>query len=240
MPFKRKYGAKTRRKVGRSSTFAKRKNTRRPRRKAMARPSRSIIRQPSGTADSLYVKLRYTQTDSFTTTGGISVYNVYHGNSIYDPNYTGGGTQPYFFDQWATLYGKYTVVGSSIRSRMFNNGAVAMPLEVTVVPSTDGTGYGSQLLISEQPYATNKQGQVSTVAPIIKKYMSTAKILGIHRSQVYDDPACSAAVTTDPATPWFWHVFASPMDNSTTMTILVRTTLTYYVRFFRRTRPGVS
>lgn len=226
--------------MGRSSTFQKRKGPVRSRRKAMARPSKSIIRQPSGTADSLYVKLRYTQTDSFTTAGGVSVYNVYRGNSLYDPDLTGTGGQPYFFDQWAALYGAYTVLGSSVRCRIFNNGAVAMPFEVTVVPSPSSTAYGTQLLISEQPYATNKQGQVSTVAPIIKKYMSSAKILGMHRSQVFDDPNLSAAISTNPATGWFWHIFGSPMDNLTTMTILVRTTITYYVRFYQRARPAVS
>lgn len=45
------------------------------------------------------------------TTGVISVFRA---NSIYDPDYSGVGSQPYGYDQMAALYGKYDVLSSTI------------------------------------------------------------------------------------------------------------------------------
>ena len=35
-------------------------------------------------------------------------------NSLFDPDFTGTGHQPYYFDQFATIYQRYTVIGSKL------------------------------------------------------------------------------------------------------------------------------
>ncbi len=59
------------------------------------------------------VQLRYTDTISLTsssvsarTSGDQYEFRL---NSIYDPNYTATGHQPYMYDQFAALYGRYRV-----------------------------------------------------------------------------------------------------------------------------------
>lgn len=53
-----------------------------------------------------------------TSTAGIA-YNTFRSNSIYDPDYTGGGHQPRSHDQWATYYKYYRVLACSIRATFF-------------------------------------------------------------------------------------------------------------------------
>jgi hypothetical protein len=48
------------------------------------------------------------------TTGGVANQN-FRLNSLNDPDYTGGGHQPRFFDQLAALYQYYTVVGVTFK-----------------------------------------------------------------------------------------------------------------------------
>lgn len=88
---------------------------RRRRRFALSRPSRSL---GVGIPNSRMVKLRYS--DNFTlgddlTASGVSTQQVFRANSLYDPDYTGTGHQPRYFDQWTTMYGRYVVLGSKIR-----------------------------------------------------------------------------------------------------------------------------
>jgi hypothetical protein len=68
------------------------------------------------------VKLKYVEGFQLDpgTVGLASTY-VYRANSIYDPNSTGTGHQPMNRDMWATLYKKYTVVGSKITLRCFSS-----------------------------------------------------------------------------------------------------------------------
>lgn len=58
----------------------------------------------------MYITLRYTQVTTFTnltTVGSAQIFNL---NSVFDPDRTGGGHQPYGFDQIAVLYNRYRVL----------------------------------------------------------------------------------------------------------------------------------
>ena len=66
---------------------------------------------------SMAVKLTYCDVIAVpNTTAGNAAYRL-RLNSIYAPSATGGGTshQPRGFDQWATIYSKYCVVGATVK-----------------------------------------------------------------------------------------------------------------------------
>jgi len=56
-------------------------------------------------------KLIYCDTKTVSP-GTSSDYHVFRLNNCYDPDYTGGGHQPAFFDRWTALYEKYKVVAT--------------------------------------------------------------------------------------------------------------------------------
>lgn len=59
-----------------------------------------------------FVRLRYCDQRTITSTlGGLSKY-LFAANGLYDPDITGAGHQPYGFDQWMTFY-KYATVRKS-------------------------------------------------------------------------------------------------------------------------------
>ncbi len=60
------------------------------------------------------VTLRYSDYYLLTSTSGIA-YAVYSGNSVFDPDVTFSGHQPYYFDRYFSLYTNYAVVGSKIQ-----------------------------------------------------------------------------------------------------------------------------
>lgn len=58
--------------------------------------------------------MSYSDIDTLTLTLGAVNTAKYVTNSLYDPNYTGTGTQPMYFDQLIAIYDHYTVVSSYI------------------------------------------------------------------------------------------------------------------------------
>ncbi len=56
-------------------------------------------------------RLRYFERITLSTTSSVNTASVYSFrlNSLYDPNYTGTGHQPYQFDQLTTIYNNYRV-----------------------------------------------------------------------------------------------------------------------------------
>lgn len=241
---RKSYGSK-RRKVGsrKGGRFIK---TRRSK-KRMARPSYTRIKGVSA-QDGLKVKLVYSQLVSFTSTSGAVQEQTYRGNSIFDPDTGTASAQPYYMDQYSLLYQNYVVSGSSILVEFWNQTIDSdvnqrnLVGEMTVIPTTDLTGFtgANQTLAQEQKYATTRRTQI-TVRPIpIKKYMSTAKIMGLSPAVIQADSNFRAAVTANPASPWFWKVCYNTMDGANTSSVICRVRIVYYVKFFNRQVPALS
>lgn len=60
------------------------------------------------------VVLKYSDYYLLTSTSGVA-YAIYSGNSVYDPDVTFTGHQPYYFDRYAQLYQNYVVLGSRLK-----------------------------------------------------------------------------------------------------------------------------
>lgn len=230
-----------RRKTGGRRTFGAKKFSRR---KAA---STVVIRQPSGVPDRLFVKLKYTYIVTYTSTSGNVTYQQFRGNGVFDPDVTGAGGQPYTFDQWAALYSRYRVRGSSLKSELnipppaagsfaANITTVTYPSANTTVPSA------THELSREQPYAKVRTHKAYGDRSLpIKSYMSTAKIIGLKKVAVATETDYSAAVTGNPTKEWYWNFVFYTSDLATTSFVTpVLHTLTYYVEFYDRARPAVS
>jgi hypothetical protein len=79
-----------------------------------------------------YVTLKYYEThirSDVTTVGSNQIYNL---NSLYDPDRTGSGHQPYGFDQIASMYNRYRVLRTKYKMVF---GASSMTYHVGVVLS---------------------------------------------------------------------------------------------------------
>lgn len=251
MPFRNAKSAMFRRKAFArprllKTTRRRRGKVFRPKLRRFQTASKVVIRQPSGVPDRLFVKLKYSTVLFFTsTTGGIS-QNQFRGNAIQDPDVTGVGGQPYLFDQWATLYNRYRVRGSSVKAQATqstsNTGNFASNVTVMLVPSNNTTTFSISELAREQPYTKWIQTKpYGSRDALIKSYMSTAKIMGVRKSVIANEQDYSSAVSTNPNVQWYWNVLMYTSDEQTTSsTTPIHISLTYYVELYDRQRPTVS
>lgn len=119
----------------------------------------------------------YVETVTFNTgaTGGLASY-LFSCNSLYDPNASGTGHQPMYFDQMSALYDHYTVIGSmatiKLTNRVSNN---PLTINVGAFINDDTTVTGSIDSLRENSSVTNRIHQGNTIRPTVFKLKWSAK-----------------------------------------------------------------
>lgn len=187
-----------------------------------------------GIPDSIRTRLRYTMTTTATTTLGTLFSYQFRGNSVFDADYTGGGAQPTYFDNFANMYNSYVVLSSRIRVEALN--AAAVPVLVGVYPAYNTSIGTSSLDCAAMRYAVSKSvyGSGNGVKEILTQNMSTAQQFGLPEEAVVMDDLYSAVVSTNPASAqtWYWTVFAQNETGTASLNLTLRIYLEYDVKFF--------
>lgn len=88
----------------------------------------------------IITQLRYVDQAQLTSTAGAIGMHVWSMNSCFDPNVTGTGHQPQYFDNYSNIYSQYRVLGSKATVRWYPNTlavATAGPAYVGINGSND-------------------------------------------------------------------------------------------------------
>lgn len=218
---KRSYSApgasKRRRYVSKRRGVARRYPMRRYRRKSrnMARSNRmvkSVNIKGVGMPRALVMRLPYRYYRSFSTgTNGVSDYEQFRLNSVFDPVAAIGGNQPRFYDEVTAVsgfYNYYTVyradVSVTVRSQTTSDDLQAW----FVVDSVPGAAaawdpitvfYNGELpkWTVRQLEGTNTGGPLSRTT--YKRSVHMADVFGVSKSKLYSDPNYSAPYTGNPS-----------------------------------------
>lgn len=219
----------------------RRRNFRRRRRKRMYNNAyKVIVRGPHICPDSMYVKLPYNE--SFNVSASTNLDQIFRGNSLYDPNFSGAGHQPLGYDQLTSLYNQYTVMGCKVTLSLMSTSAAVTQSDVqmTLIASNDSGAFVSSELIAEQPYNKTRYMGNAYVGPrSITSYYSSSKITGVSKKRVMDDPDFSALYNNNPAKVWYVHCYLADLtaDN---LTATYKVTLLYYAKFWDRIKLTTS
>lgn len=181
----------------------------------------------------LVTKVRYCETYTLTSTASSIAKQAFRMNSIFDPDYTGSGHQPMYFDTLATLYGRYVVLGAKLTVQFTQvpspiaNAQPSGPVTVGVVSSYDATLDTLLSTLEEQP-----NGDSATLLPdgngekIMTLTYSPEKDLGIDNS----DDTVGAAFTTNPSETWYGWIYACETNGSTAVSVNAKVTIEFTVR----------
>lgn len=133
-------------------------------------------------------KLRYeTSVDVDPPLGGTASH-LFRANSVFDPDFTGVGNQPRYFDQIMPLYDHFTVIGAKITVKVANPHTT--PYIVGVQLNGNGTTVANINDLIEQRNSTYKwigHAYANTAINQITKKFSTKKFLGISKPLAEDD-----------------------------------------------------
>lgn len=186
------------------------------------------------------VKLEYVETIilSSDSSGALQGYTgseyVWNLNSLYDPNQTGTGHQPYGFDQLKLLYQLYTVYGAHIDITVSNPSADGAVFFMSVQASNPNYSLSSQYqdVIWEKNRAegfpiNNTGSQVKR----IKRYYPIHKIEKVLKQKVLLDDQYSSNITSSPVLVPVVRVALANSTSTATLTAVCTMKLTYYTMF---------
>lgn len=193
------------------------------------------LRGPNIIPDRYRCKMKFCDIRSFT--GTPLAFRVYRGNSVYDPDYTGVGTNAVGYDQLNTLYASFRVMASKIRVDYVTTNST-VPQLFAILPSISNVGPSNVPSVIANPYC--KHVTVSSTAggeasASCSNFMSTKKMFGI-KSIEYDLDMTNASTGTNPpgVGTWYWQITAYSTDGASASSGNIVTTLTYYVEWFDR------
>jgi len=133
---------------------------------------------------------------------GAGQQQVWVANSIYDPDVTGGGHQPLYYDQLLGVSGPYrrfTVTKAHFNFRLAN--VTTTPITVGIYLNVGPIDYPSIYTLLEKPKVIRRLIGVSSGIGTtqINFHIDVAKALGVPRRKLIDDDVYSGFYNSNPS-----------------------------------------
>lgn len=163
--------------------------------------------------------------DTATDAAGMYQFNL---NSIFDPDRTGAGHQPYGRDTYATLYNRYRVISCSWVITCASPNAVILAAQ----PANEQLLYAGIAEMRENPrtkFVIQNFGG-STAKLTGKTYIPS--LVGRTKAQYMADDRYQAQVNADPSELAILNVMAAASNGVSLAAINLNVTLHYTVEFF--------
>jgi len=127
----------------------------------------------------LFNTLKYSETIPLNIVTGFSVYR-FIANGMFDPNGTGTGHQPLYYDQLMAVYDHYTVLKSRIRVLVHPNSTNTSPWQAIIYLDDDASTYTDPVIAAEATQSCKLQQWVpaATACPPLYLSFNAAKQFG--------------------------------------------------------------
>lgn len=152
-----------------------------------------------------FVELKYVDQFILNPTSSSTDNYVFRANSLFDPNYTGAGHQPYGYDQWATFYSSWVVFDATLVYTCTppNLSTTTPQINNTVLfvtkRRTDPTAFADINTAIEDPYCM-KYVMTSGYQkqPRLSVNLNSPKFLGVTREVYINSSEYSGATGSNP------------------------------------------
>lgn len=161
---------------------------------------------------------RYSEAGTITSSTSLGRY-AFQTNSMFDPNHSGVGHQPLYFDQMAALYNLYTVIGAKCTFRVFPTTTLANSVLIAGYIN-DNTSAGAAT--NWNTIAEQSLGKRTVLIPLATKpavitlKWSARKAWG---KGFLQNPNLSADTANDPAEKQYFDFYTIAADGSTSTTV---------------------
>jgi len=212
------------------SKFTKRKSA--PRRRMVRKkrnPTVLVNRALHPIAQRYITKMKYC--DSVTTdANGRFTFNL---NSVFDPNRTGVGRQPYSFDQLAIMYNRYRVIACGWRISAQSQPAIAgNSFQLACQPSNEVLLYGSMAEMKENPRAKYIIQTLGGGSNTLSGKIYLPSLVGRSKAQYMADDRYQASVASNPDELAILNILSSGNGGDVPSALAINVLLEYTVEFF--------
>lgn len=188
-----------------------------------------------GIPDRLYCNLAYDQSNLAVIASAVTGTYLFSGNSCFDPDTSGIGHQPFYFDQFVQLYNRYRVHKAEIIVELINS---TISSHLTITPTTDGNWPANVQQALESTYTSSMPISSSVFRNIKTREISTRTIWGMQ--SISQDDLYQAVYSASPVRQWYWKICGTTFDGASTGSVRVNVRVVYHVEFFDRYPIGTS
>lgn len=193
-------------------------------------------------------KFTYCDVIGFTTgAGGVApAQQVYNLNSLFDPDNSGVGHQPYYYDQMTAMYNRYKVSGCLVELLWTNPSADGIDCLMMVQPSSSTTstltGVRTENVLERPQVVVRTLNNSGSQKVYVKQYFDIATVEGLTKIQfksTSSDIYCANTNASPSALPTIALSACSTLGNSGN-TVNCNVKLTYYSQLYERIQPSAS
>lgn len=197
---------------GKRKRFLKRSSSKKRQKLSYSSPAIKVpggVTPRAGFGTRKIVKMLYCEKAISLTTptvGGAGDY-IFRLNSIFDPNFTGGGHQPSMHDQMANIFERYCVYGCQYRVT-FSNSSASNRQIVGVYTSDRSDTVADFTTMVEQgsvEYATLPVATAGGSQKTFVGYVDLPKLMGLEKESYISDSNYCPEFGADPNDPAFLH-----------------------------------
>lgn len=255
--FRRKYYGRRRRRYSRryrmgswmarysGSAIGRRK--RRGGKKGLSKKSGLIVpRWGSGKAafpEKIRIPLRFMDTGYTVTTAATLPYNgrhVFRGSSIYDPDYTGAGVQPYYHDVFEGIYKHYRVFASKIKLYVYAEAGTRIG-HCFIIPNS---GYGVFTYDGRDDLAQHYKAKQMVMRFDNSRNRTMPRLVNYCKTrELFDDVMDEdfrANFGQNPTENWYWHVYFYSDYAAASHVYQFDVKITYYCKLYARANVDES
>lgn len=173
--------------------------------------------------------LRYSANISLDATSVVNVGHVFRSNSIFDPDYTAVGHQPYGHDQYAAIYKNYRVTKAVVTATSTSAGSNNI-LGITLRASPT-------IITDRENVREMKATRWTSLAgdPASRRIQLTSNL-----SDSLDPSAQAAVFGTNPDDQNYFHVWCAGNGSAEPAALAVAVDIVYYVEMWEPLALGIS
>lgn len=200
-------------------------------RRGRGRNKRSVVNRALQPIPQRYIcKMKYAESIVTDASFGTYWFNL---NSIYDPNRTGTGHQPYAFDTLSSLYNRYRVISCGWRIQpSYTNSTVAQSTQIACMAANEVLSITSLSEMKENPRAKYVNQSIGGGIITLSGKSYIPSLVGRTKAQYMADDRYQATVTTNPNELAILNILTSGTGNDTGSPVSLNVVLEYTVEFF--------
>lgn len=175
---------------------------------------------------SKFCKMAYSDNWTLATTSGTAKGWMFNVNSLFDPDESGVGHQPYFYDQLSAIYNAYVVTACKIEV----TGTASSNCSVTLRPTTSPAVPSNLTLEMERPNCKKAFFTSTGNGKKISNYTTCAALFGRSKSAITDEDDFRGA-GGNPSQRGYWALCIQHPDQASIVSIYVNIKITYYCKW---------
>lgn len=167
-------------------------------------------------------RMEYMTTIGFSSVTTPQSY-IFRGNSIYDPDQTGTGSQPNGYTLMSSMFSNYECPSCYIRAEFIN--LTNIPIWITVAVNQNSSDAITYLDAQAKPGSKQAyvNGNASTAHGVCTNYNKTFDVIGYANG----DDQVKGLVTGNPSKQWYWYVIVTSCDGASALTGTLNVKLIY-------------